>query len=111
MRTLAFHPVLPLLAAGTGRYDGGYCFEGELLLIRLDSGDAVSALRYPREVLDLQWAGATELRLVLAPCDDRENPAAHRQGHPVVVARPDWGAVGPARARPPFSSPVAAGRC
>lgn len=94
VRALAFHPVLPLLAAGTGRYDGGYCFEGELLLIRLDSGDVVSALRYPREVLHVEWHGETELRLVLAPGDDWENPRAHRQGHPVVVARPDWGAVG-----------------
>ncbi|TXS19312.1 hypothetical protein EAO70_10935 [Streptomyces sp. adm13(2018)] len=94
VRSLALHPVLPLLAVGTGSYDGGYSFNGELLLVRLDSGDVVSALPYPREVLGVEWRGETALRLVLAPCDDWENPQAHEQGHTVVVARPDWGAVG-----------------
>jgi hypothetical protein len=94
VRTLAFHPVLPLLAVGTGRYDGGYCFEGELLLIHLDSGDVVSALHHSREVFDVEWLSETSLRLVLAPSDDWENPHAHEQGHPIVVARADWGSVG-----------------
>ncbi|MET7529775.1 PQQ-binding-like beta-propeller repeat protein [Streptomyces goshikiensis] len=94
VRALAFHPVLPLLAVGTGRYDGGYSFEGELLLIHLNSGDVVSALQYPREVLGVEWRSETALRLVLAPCDDWENPQAHEQGHAVDVARSDWGAVG-----------------
>ncbi|MFF2641749.1 PQQ-binding-like beta-propeller repeat protein [Streptomyces niveus] len=82
------------MAVGTGRYDGGYSFEGELLLIHLGSGDVVSALQYPREVLGVEWRSETALRLVLAPCDDWENPQAHEQGHAVVVARSDWGAVG-----------------
>ncbi|MGW7091923.1 hypothetical protein [Streptomyces sp. NPDC054874] len=30
MRAAAVHPVLPLLALGTGSYDGGYFFEGAL---------------------------------------------------------------------------------
>ncbi|MFF4319522.1 hypothetical protein [Streptomyces sp. NPDC001568] len=94
VQALAFHPVLPLLAVGTGRYDGGYSFDGELLLIHLDSGDVVSALRHPREVRSLEWHSGTALRLVLAPCDDWDNAQAHEQGHAVVVARPDWCAVG-----------------
>lgn len=94
VRSLAFHPALPLLAVGTGRYDGGYSFEGELLLIHLGSGDVVSALQYPREVLGVEWRSETALRLLLAPCDDWENPQAHEQGHAVVVARADWSAVG-----------------
>lgn len=93
VRSLAFHPVLPLLAVGTGNYDGGHSFEGELLLIHLDSGDVVSALRHPREVLGVEWRSRTELRLVLAPCDDWANPQAHQQGHTAVVTRTDWGAV------------------
>ncbi|WP_433543687.1 PQQ-binding-like beta-propeller repeat protein (plasmid) [Streptomyces sp. CA-294286] len=93
VRSLAFHPVLPLLAVGTGRYDGGYSFDGELLVVHLDSGDVVSALPHPREVLDLEWCSDTALRLVLAPCDDWENPRAPEQGHAVVVTRTDWGAV------------------
>ncbi|XQC70486.1 PQQ-binding-like beta-propeller repeat protein [Streptomyces sp. JL4002] len=94
VRALAFHPVLPLLAVGTGRYDGGYSFEGELLLVRLDSGEVVSALQHPREVLGVEWSGETALSLVLAPCDYWEDPQAHERGHTVVVDRPDWGAVG-----------------
>ncbi|MGQ4379252.1 PQQ-binding-like beta-propeller repeat protein [Streptomyces sp. SAS_267] len=98
--SFAFHPSLPLLAVGTGSYDGGYSFEGELLLLHLDSGTLVSALRYGREVLDVAWQGERELRLVLAPCDDWENPDAHEQGHTVVVSRPDWAAVGPRAVEP-----------
>jgi hypothetical protein len=81
------------LAVGTGRYDGGYSFEGELLLIHLGSGNVVSALQHPREVLSVEWRSETALRLVLAPCDDWDNPHAHKQGHTVLVTRADWGAV------------------
>ncbi|MFD9354719.1 hypothetical protein [Streptomyces sp. NPDC060031] len=94
VRSLAFHPVLPLLAIGTGRYDGGYSFEGELLLIHLDTGNAVSALQYRREVLSVEWLSRTALRLLLAPCDDWNNPHAREQGHAAVVARADWLVVG-----------------
>ncbi|WP_329125102.1 outer membrane protein assembly factor BamB family protein [Streptomyces sp. NBC_01465] len=93
VRSLAFHPELPLLAVGTGSYDGGYSFEGELLLIHLDTGSVVSALKYLREVLSLEWLSQVALRLVLAPCDDWDNPHAREQGHTAVVVRTDWSAV------------------
>ncbi|MFJ8230510.1 hypothetical protein ACIQ9E_11215 [Streptomyces sp. NPDC094448] len=89
VRSLAFHPSLPLLDVGTGSYDGGYFFTGELLLIHLDSGEPVSALEHPREVLDVEWRSETALRLVLAPWDDWDNPRASEEGHTVVVTRPD----------------------
>ncbi|MFH8704431.1 hypothetical protein [Streptomyces rubrogriseus] len=38
VHALAFHPRHPLLAVGAGKYDGGYFFEGELLLLVLESG-------------------------------------------------------------------------
>ncbi|MFE5718184.1 outer membrane protein assembly factor BamB family protein [Streptomyces erythrochromogenes] len=94
VRSLAFHPVLPLLAVGSGSYDGGHCFEGELLLVHLDTGEVVSALQHQREVLDLAWLSWTELRVVLAPPDDWVDPEAWQQGHTAVVTRADWGAVG-----------------
>lgn len=52
VHTMVFHPTLPLLAIGTGGYDGGYYFEGELLLLDLVSGTASSlfADRLGREV-------------------------------------------------------------
>lgn len=55
VQALAFHPALPQLAVGTGSYDGGHSYEGELLLLRLDSGHVVSALRHPRKVLSVEW--------------------------------------------------------
>ncbi|MFF3446426.1 PQQ-binding-like beta-propeller repeat protein [Streptomyces sp. NPDC002667] len=103
----AFHPTLPLLAVGTGCYDGGYAFEGELLLLHLDTGTVVSALRYGREVLGVEWCGPTRLRLVLAPSDDWENDDAHEQGHEAMVSRDDWGAVGSGNIEPEeLSAPV-----
>ncbi|MEU9159840.1 PQQ-binding-like beta-propeller repeat protein [Streptomyces sp. NPDC048424] len=91
---LAFHPVLPLLAVGTGGYDGGYDFTGELLLVRLDTGEAVSVLPYPREVVRVAWQSPTALRLTLAPPDDWQDPGAHGQAHTAVIERPDWTRVG-----------------
>ncbi|GHI88410.1 PQQ-binding-like beta-propeller repeat protein [Streptomyces xanthophaeus] len=99
VHSLAFHPSLPLLAIGTGRYDGGYSYEGELLLLHLATGTAVSALQYGREVLSVDWQGATELRLLLAPYDDRQDPLSREQAHEAVVERADWAAVGPATLR------------
>ncbi|MFF9867183.1 PQQ-binding-like beta-propeller repeat protein [Streptomyces sp. NPDC013953] len=93
VRSLAFHPVLPLLAVATGSYDGGYFFEGELLLVDLDTGTVVSALEDWREVRAVEWLSGTALRLVLSPPDDWDNPGAHGQGHTAVVERADWRAV------------------
>ncbi len=95
VNALAFHPALPLLAVGTGSYDGGYSYEGELLLLHLDTGHVVSALQYPREVLGVDWRSETALSLVLAPYDNWQNPRAHEQGHAAVVERADWASVGP----------------
>ncbi|WP_331766994.1 hypothetical protein [Embleya sp. NBC_00896] len=93
INTLDFHPTLPLLAIGTGCYDGGYLFEGELLLLDLDSGRLVSALKHPREVLDVRWRHDGVLDLVLSPYDDYRDERAHHEGHPVAIERDDWLAV------------------
>ncbi|MEU1472862.1 hypothetical protein ABZ434_32195 [Streptomyces sp. NPDC005761] len=44
VRAMAFHPGLPLLAVGTGDYDGGSFLEGELLLLDLEAGTATSLI-------------------------------------------------------------------
>ncbi|KUN17069.1 hypothetical protein AQJ23_43720 [Streptomyces antibioticus] len=94
VRCLAFHPTLPLVAIGTGSYDGGYFFEGELLLLDLVSGRARTVMRGAREVLKLEWRSARALRLVLAPPDEGEfDEEAHAHGFDVIVERPDWSAV------------------
>ncbi|MGW4946010.1 hypothetical protein ACWEOZ_31015 [Actinoplanes sp. NPDC004185] len=73
VNALAFHPTLPLLAVGTGAYDGGWSYEGELLLLDLSTGATVSLLADPREVRQLTWQDRETLGLVLAvPCDEDE---------------------------------------
>ncbi|MFI5931896.1 hypothetical protein [Actinoplanes sp. NPDC051494] len=95
---LAFHPTLPLLAVGSGSYDGGYFFEGELLLLDLETSAAVSLFEHElgRQVLGLEWLNDYELRLLLAPPDDWQDRAAWAEGHVAVVRRDDWRAVAPA---------------
>lgn len=72
VHALAFHPTLPLLAVGTGSYDGGYFFEGELLLLNSETNVTVSSFEdgIGREVLGLEWLDDHDLRLLLAPPDD-----------------------------------------
>ncbi|MBD0741479.1 hypothetical protein [Streptomyces sp. CBMA152] len=87
---LAFHPTLPVVAIGTGSYDGGYSFEGELLLLDLRSGRLTSVIRGAREVLHVEWQSQRALRLVVAPPDDEDFDEAHTHGFDVVIERFDW---------------------
>ncbi|MFE5483121.1 PQQ-binding-like beta-propeller repeat protein [Streptomyces sp. NPDC056527] len=95
VHAMAFHPTLPLLAVGTGRYDGGYFFEGELLLLHLETGKATSLIEHwtGRQVLELEWLDEQALRVVMAPPDDWRDEAAHVEGHVAVVRGTDWTAV------------------
>jgi hypothetical protein len=98
VHAMAFHPTLPLLAVGTGRYDGGYFFEGEPLLLSLETGTAVSVIehRLGRQVLGLEWLDEESLRVLMAPPDDWQDRDAFAEGHVAVVRRTDWTAVPPA---------------
>ncbi|MEV7682649.1 hypothetical protein AB0O64_29480 [Streptomyces sp. NPDC088341] len=53
---MAFHPGFPVLAVGMGSYDGGYSFEGEPLLLDLETGTAASLIEHDpgRQVLGLK---------------------------------------------------------
>ncbi|MFI1105847.1 hypothetical protein [Streptomyces melanogenes] len=93
VHSLAFHPTLPVVAIGTGAYDGGYSFEGELLLLNLRSGQLTSVLRGAREVLHVAWQSQWALRVVVAPPDDEEFDEAHTHGFEVVIERFDWSDV------------------
>ncbi|MFJ9342093.1 PQQ-binding-like beta-propeller repeat protein [Streptomyces sp. NPDC101733] len=99
---MAFHPTLPLVAVGTGSYDGGYFFHGDLLLLNLETGGAVSAFEEAdgRQVLELEWLDEQRLRLVMAPTDDWQDEEAHTDGHTAVVLRADWTAVPPGSITP-----------
>jgi hypothetical protein len=70
VNALAFHPTLPLLAVGSGAYDGGYFYDGELLLVNLLTGTTESVLNGPREVRRLSWRDEKTLDLVLAVRSD-----------------------------------------
>lgn len=93
VHSLAIHPTLPLVAVGTGAYDGDYYYEGELLLIDLESGRSRSMMRRPREVLRVEWESARTLRLMVAATDYDDRDEADSHAYDVVVERPDWGAA------------------
>ena len=94
VNSLDFHPSLPLLAVGTGSYDGGYVFEGELLLVDLANGSVVSALEHRREVRRVRWRGdGIALELVVAPPDEDSAKKPFTHGFAVVVEREDWHCV------------------
>ncbi|MGW7381003.1 PQQ-binding-like beta-propeller repeat protein [Streptomyces sp. NPDC054794] len=97
VHAMAFHPTLPFLAVGTGNYDGGYFFEGELLLLDLEAGTTTSLIEHElgRQVLGLEWLSEQELRVLMAPSDDWQDKDAWSEGQVAVVYRPDWRAVPP----------------
>lgn len=101
-QSIAFHPTLPLVAFGTGSYDGGWSYEGELLLLDLTTGVAVSLLEYPREVRRITWRSPETLDLVLAiPCDEDEQ----RFGTTSLacsISRDDWGRAVAGMLRMPY---------
>ncbi|MFJ9953358.1 hypothetical protein [Kitasatospora sp. NPDC091207] len=94
VNSLDFHPSLPLLAVGTGSYDGGYMFEGELLLVDLTNGSVVSALKDRREVRRVRWRDdGLALELVVAPPDEDAAKKPFTHGSAAVLEREDWNAV------------------
>ncbi|WP_067708409.1 hypothetical protein [Nocardia yamanashiensis] len=95
VHAMAFHPTLPLLAVGSGSYDGGYHFEGELLLLDLETGKVTSLIEHwsGREVLGLQWLDDHRLRVQMSPPDDYQDENAWVEGHVAVVHRDDWRSV------------------
>jgi hypothetical protein len=88
VNSIAFHPSLPTVAIGTGSYDGGYAFEGELLLLDLVSGHCVSVLDQCRQVSRVTWRDEGTLEIALEPPTDEHFGAAK----PIVatVQRDDW---------------------
>ncbi|WP_327178592.1 hypothetical protein OG599_27205 [Streptomyces sp. NBC_01335] len=97
VQAMAFHPTLPLLAVGTGSYDGGYFFCGDLLLLNLKTGTSISAFEHGdgRQVLDLEWLDEQRFRMLMAPSDVWQDKEAHTHGHTAVVRRSDWSLVPP----------------
>ncbi|WIX77251.1 hypothetical protein QRX50_38535 [Amycolatopsis carbonis] len=93
-----FHPRLPVLAIGTGRYGGGFFYNGELLLWHFGSGRVVSALADTREIRSVRWRRWREgrvLDLAVAPVHEEElGRESHTVGYDAMLERDDWLAVG-----------------
>lgn len=95
VNSIAFHPARPLVAVGTGRYDGSWDFEGQVLLLDLESGEIRPLLDGGREVSSVRWLDDRRLRLVVSP-EDKEYEYAFSHGFEAVLEHDDWPAV-PAR--------------
>lgn len=67
---VAFHPREPWAAIATGRYDGGYLFEGELWLWNWQSGDAFRLLSESRDATRVRYLDDGRLALLLHPPDE-----------------------------------------
>lgn len=66
---LAPHPRLPLVAVGSGTYDGVWHFRGGLLLLDLVTGRVTDLLARTRKVVHLAWEDGRALRVTLSPED------------------------------------------
>lgn len=90
VNSLAFHPSLPLLAVGTGSYDGGNYFDGELLLFDVETGEGVSLVEDEREVRRVWWTDARTLHALVAPPNDDDFTDSRDRGFTEVIVRDDW---------------------
>lgn len=66
---LAFDPTGENLAIASGSYDGGWMFEGELVLVDLRDGSSRSVLADDREVVGAEWVKGG-LAITIAPADE-----------------------------------------
>lgn len=69
---VAFHPTQPIAAIGTGSYDGGYMFEGDLWLWNWETGETRSLLGESREVVQCRFVDEQRLAVTLRPRDEEE---------------------------------------
>lgn len=67
---VAFHPTKPLVALGAGSYDGGYCFDGQLVLWDWAESSSQSLRAIP-EVVRLRFsADGHDIEAFVRPWDD-----------------------------------------
>ncbi|MFM2353217.1 MAG: hypothetical protein RLZZ608_623, partial [Actinomycetota bacterium] len=72
VRSLAVHPGGEFFVAGTGEYDGGYYFEGELLVHDFATGRTRSLFTHSRMVEEVSWKDEEHLTVEFAPVTDWE---------------------------------------
>ncbi len=69
---LAFHPTEPKIAVASGCYDGGFCFEGELLLWDWTTGICNSLLGEWREAVRCRFNEINQIVVLLRPRHEEE---------------------------------------
>lgn len=72
VNSIAIHPSELFVAIGTGNYDGGWNFEGELLVHDLTTGRTASLLTSLRSVERVAWRDDETLQIDLAPPTDED---------------------------------------
>ncbi|MCF2526982.1 PQQ-like beta-propeller repeat protein [Yinghuangia soli] len=90
VQAMAVHPVLPLLAIGTG----GWYHEGELLILDLESGAVAAMFDGARSVPGLRWLDARSLEVRLATDDEESAADPDFTDLREVLERDDWTQVG-----------------
>ncbi len=69
---VAFHPTAPMIAIGTGSYDGGYMFEGDLWIWNWETGETRNLLAESRDVVQCRFVDENRLAVTLRPRFEEE---------------------------------------
>lgn len=84
---LSFHPTDPVLAIATGSYDGGYSFEGALLLWNWVTGESRSVFDGSRELTRCRWEPDGTVTVLARPDNDDEEDASNVYGATLDVSK------------------------
>lgn len=71
---VAWHPTEAILSVGCGSYDGGYYFEGDLILWDLEAGVHVAALDWSRQIEESWFDHEDNLVMIALPRNDDTGP-------------------------------------
>jgi hypothetical protein len=95
VNSVAVDPSGHLVAIGTGSYDGGSAFEGELLIHDVVNGTTTSVLDELRCVEYVEWADERTLSMTLAPPTDEDAPDwKGLEFESFTLHRDDWLSLG-----------------
>lgn len=72
VQDLSFHPTESQLAVATGSYDGGWVFEGELILWKWEENISYPLLRESREAVRCRFNDNGSLAVLLRPRNEEE---------------------------------------
>ncbi len=86
---LAFREDGGALAIACGSYDGGYSFEGELLVWEWATGAIRRPLGLNREVMRVRWIDERRLAVLLRPATDEAGDQAFSQRHGLELVDDD----------------------